>query len=84
VKPAEAAFLDAEKIFLELFAMGVKGLWDVSHRRATRSIGTNPQRDLCQVLQPAAEAVPLTQLSLNAFKENKDGYRALRIGIDAR
>jgi hypothetical protein len=37
-----------------------------------------------QVLQPAAEAVPLTQLSLNAFKENKDGYRALRIGIDAR
>lgn len=41
-------------------------------------------KNVFQVLQPAAEAVPLTQLSLNAFKENKDGYRALRIGIDAR
>ncbi|KAJ9119326.1 hypothetical protein QFC24_005797 [Naganishia onofrii] len=40
-------------------------------------------KGLWEVLQPAAEAVPLTQLSLNALKENKDGSRALRIGIDA-
>ncbi|KAJ9112695.1 hypothetical protein QFC22_006197 [Naganishia vaughanmartiniae] len=40
-------------------------------------------KGLWEVLQPAAEAVPLTQLSLDALKENKDGSRALRIGIDA-
>ncbi|KAJ9095274.1 hypothetical protein QFC21_005640 [Naganishia friedmannii] len=40
-------------------------------------------KGLWEVLQPAAEAVPLTQLSLDALKENKDGSRALRVGIDA-
>ncbi|KAJ9107176.1 hypothetical protein QFC19_002836 [Naganishia cerealis] len=40
-------------------------------------------KGLWEILHPAAEAVPLTQLSLDALKENKDGSRALRIGIDA-
>ncbi|GHJ89447.1 hypothetical protein NliqN6_5849 [Naganishia liquefaciens] len=40
-------------------------------------------KGLWEVLQPTAKAVPLTRLSLDALKANKDGYRALRIGIDA-
>lgn len=61
--------------------MGVPGLWDVSHYfflSHDTAAGTDKQ-----LLRPSATRTSLSTLAREAFYNNKNGLRALTIGIDA-
>ncbi len=72
----------------------MQGLWEVGVPQGDlpKTVSYSSTR-LPQVLQPAARAVPLTRLALDAFDKagvgqgpdgSDTGIRALRIGVDAR